>query len=134
MKRVLPIVLLLTAGCGEGERAPAPVTVAATPAPTVAAADRDRLRRLEARIERHCVAVSRAVVDPAQAPSAAQQARAFAAADDLIALVRADPRADLGAGQDLRLYLADVIENLQGSNCDPRMRARLTEGLGTIPR
>ena len=133
MKRLLAIVLLLAAGCGEDEPAPAPVTVASTPAPTVAAADRDRLRSLEARIQRHCVAVSRSLVDPADAPTPEQATRAFAAADDLIAMVRADPRSDLGAGQDLRLYLSDVIENLQGSNCDPRMLDRLRQGRGTIP-
>jgi hypothetical protein len=133
MKRWLFAGLALLSGCGEGA-APAPVTITATPAPTVAASDRARLRRDEARIERHCVAVSRSVVDPAAAPSAREEARAFAAADDLIAIVRASPRADLGAGQDLRLYLGDVIENLEGGNCDPRMREHLLEGLDSIPR
>ena len=36
-------------------------------------------------------------------------------------------------GQDLRLFLSDVIENLDGSNCDPRMRARLEQALRAIP-
>lgn len=136
MKRLSLVGLLLLAGCGAQDRAgPRPAATASpTPSPPLTAAEREGLRRAEARIERHCVAVSRALVDPAKAPSAAQEARAFAAADSLVGFVRAKPRASLNPGQDLRLYLGDVIENLEGGNCDPRMRARLERGLDSIPR
>lgn len=49
-------------------------------------------------------------------------------------LAAAKPTAPLGAGQDLRLFVTDVAENLEGSNCDPRMIARLERGLARIPR
>ena len=117
-------------GCGQEERpAPAP-----TPAPPLSDGVRRELLRAEARIEAHCIAVARSLVEPEAAPTAGEQARAFAAADRLVAIVRASPRAEFDLGQDLRLYLGDVIENLEGSNCDPRMIDRLERGLATVPR
>ena len=128
---ILAAALLGACGASEPRARPAP-----TPAAARSATEDERraLRRAEARIQRHCVAVSRSVVDPEAAPSPAERERADAAADRLVAVVRANPRADLGAGQDLRLFLADVIENLEGSNCDPRMIERLERGLATVPR
>ena len=134
MKRLL-LGLLGLAGCGDDSARPAATATASpTPAPPLSQAERSRLRRAEARVERHCVAVSRSLVDPQQAPTPAQEARAFAAADELVALVRSKPAAELDTGQDLRLYLGDVLENLEGANCDPRMRGHLQRGLASIPR
>jgi len=56
----------------------------------------------------------------------------FAAAGALIGLARRKPTAELDVNQDLRLFLGDVLENLEGSNCDPRMVARLQAGLAGI--
>ena len=136
MKLLLIVGLLVLAGCGEGagERPRSAATASPTPAPPLTAAERERLRRAEARVQGHCVRVTQSLADPAAAPSAEQEARAFAAADDLVALVRSRPRAEVVTGQDLRLYLADVVENLEGGNCDPRMQAKLERGLATIPR
>jgi hypothetical protein len=134
MKRLLLVGLVLVAGCGTQDAGTPRTAATATPAPPLSDSERERLRRVEAQVQRHCVRVSQSLTDPAAAPTPAQEARAFAAADDLLALVRSRPRAEVVTGQDLRLYLSDVIENLEGGNCDPRMRARLERGLKTIPR
>lgn len=96
-------------------------------------AERRMVATYEGRIQEHCVRVVRSLVDPSAAPSPGQQRRAFGAADALGALAARKPTAEIDVGQDLRLFLSDVIENLDGSNCDPRMRARLEQALSTIP-
>jgi hypothetical protein len=97
-------------------------------------AERREVNALEAEIAAHCIAVARSLVDPRTRPSRAEERRAFSAADRLLELARRKPRAPLGAGQDLRLFVSDVAENLEGSNCDPRMIARLERGLRGIPQ
>ncbi len=116
-------------GCGGGDSDSPP---AASPSPLT-----DTERRLvatyEGRIQEHCVRVARSLADPNAAPSPGQQRRAFEAADALGALAARKPTGEIDVGQDLRLFLSDVIENLEGSNCDPRMRARLDQALRAIP-
>ncbi len=136
---VLAALLLGAPGCGDEAPPEQPSTVQAPePAPAAEPAaltrrERDLLTVYDRRINAHCVRVARSLVDPKAAPSAGQEARAFAAADSLVALAAAKPDAPLGAGQDTRLFLADVLENLDGSNCDPAMASRLAQGLAQIP-
>ena len=78
--------------------------------------------------------MSRGLVDPSAGPTPGQTRRAFIAARRLVALAAEKPFAPLGAGQDLRLFVSDLIENLEGSNCDPRMISVLTAGLARIPQ
>lgn len=125
---------LVPVGCGDSRPDGEPPVAVETAAPVVTEAERAALQRYEQRIQRHCVRMARTLVDPRQRPTPEQERRAFAAADALIALATAKPTADLGAGQDLRLLVADIVENLEGSNCDPRMRERLLDGLRSIPR
>jgi hypothetical protein len=126
---VIIALALAGAGCGdeestdEGTRAPARLT----------GEERRLVDAYERRIQAHCVRVSRSLVDPRAGPSPRQEMRAFAAADALVALAARKPTAPTGPGQDLRLFVSDVAENLEGSNCDPRMIARLEEGLAEIP-
>lgn len=95
-------------------------------------AERRLVATYEGRIQEHCVRVARSLADLRAAPSPGQQRRALEAADALGALAARKPTAEIDVGQDLRLFLSDVIENLDGSNCDPRMRARLEQALGAI--
>lgn len=125
------------ASCGgAGPAAPdsaGPPQPAATARPATAV-ERSTLTRLERRIQLHCTRVARSLADPSARPTPAQERRAFAAADAMLDLATRSPTADLGAGQDLRLFIADVVENLEGSNCDPRLRGHLARGLRRIPR
>jgi hypothetical protein len=124
------LCLIGSAGCGSEDPGP---QGGSRPEP-LRQEERREIKVLEGEIAAHCVAVSRSLIDPRAGPSAAEQRRAFWAADRLLELARRKPRAPLGAGQDLRLFVSDVVENLEGSNCDPRMIARLEQGLIGIPR
>lgn len=129
--RVAPVfaAVVVAAGCGgEDPGRPDPA-----PPAKLTAQERKLLKTYEARVATHCVRVARSLVDRDAAPSPAQQRRAFEAADALAALVASKPTAPVDVGQDLRLYLSDVVENLEGSNCDPRMVSRLEGALRTIP-
>lgn len=117
-------------GCAEEEPTPTATTPAGS---TLTAAEQEALRGYDRVISKHCARVSGTLVDPTAGPTPEQEEEAFAAADALIALAAAKPTAPLGAGQDTRLFLSDVIENLGGSNCDPRMVAVLGAGLAEIP-
>jgi hypothetical protein len=121
---------LAAGGCGEED----PVEDTHPGSARLSTQERRLLDIYEGRIQRHCVRVARSVVDPGAGPSPRQQAAAFEAAGRLVALAARKPAAPLGAGQDLRLFVSDVVENLEGSNCDPRMIARLERGLARIPR
>jgi len=124
---------LLGAGVGcDDDQGSAEQDEPATP-PTLTGEERRLLTTYDRRIEAHCVRVARSLLEPQAAPTALQSERAYAAADALIALAAEKPSAPLGAGQDTRLFLADVLENLDGSNCDPGMVGRLEQGLAQIP-
>ena len=125
--------LSFAGGCGE--QAPDPVATRAQPEQParLSAGERRRVAQLDRRIATHCIRVARSLVRPRAAPSERERERAFAAADELIELAAANPTADLGAGQDLRLLLSDTVENLEGSNCDPAMLSRLQQGLASVP-
>ncbi|HEX8121876.1 MAG TPA: hypothetical protein VF549_11490 [Solirubrobacteraceae bacterium] len=123
----LATAALLAAGCGGDPPAPP------SPPAKLTHEERQLVRVYEGRIETHCIRVARSVVDPRKAPTPRQEERAFAAADAFAALATRKPKAPIDVGQDLRLYLSDVVENLEGSNCDPRMVARLERALDAIP-
>ncbi len=129
--RLAPLIAMLAlAGCGADAGGPPPE---APRTPQRLTADERRLLRVyEGRIQAHCVRVARSLVDSREGPSPAQARRAFAAADMLAAIVARKPRAEVDVGQDALLYLSDVVENLEGSNCDPRMIARLERSLAAI--
>lgn len=132
-RRHAPLALVaLAVGCG-GSSAPPTPSPERTPQPPLTRGERDLVRDLESRLTRHCVRFARSFVVPRATVRPEQERAAFAAADRLVALAARSPRAPLGAGQDLRLFLSDTVENLEGANCDPRLLSRLEQGLGRIP-
>jgi len=125
------VACALTAGCGDsGEEA---TTTAATGATHLTAAERERLRADEAAIARYCSARALALTDPGERPTVAQQARALEAVDAIVALAVESPEVKVKPRVDARLHLGDLIENLEGSNCDPLILGRLEQGLGAVP-
>ena len=123
----------LAPGCGESATEQGGTSSAVAEPSRLRPKERRLLDVYERQIQAHCVRVARSLVDPRAGPSPRQEAEAFAAADELVALVARKPTAPFGPGQDLRLFLSDVVENLEGSNCDPRMVGRLEQGLAEIP-
>jgi hypothetical protein len=132
---LLVALALLPAGCDDEESTTAPSEpTAQAPGPQrLSGADRDRVRRSEAAILGYCERAALAVTGTGEAPSARQRARALDAVDDLVALAGEEPDAILRAGVDLRLFVGDLTEDLQGANCDPEIITRLDAGLASIP-
>jgi hypothetical protein len=126
---------LAPAGCGDDE----PTTDQTEPTTTapvaqrLTASDRERVRRSEAAILAYCERAAVAATGAREPPSARRRAAALDAVDDLVAVARAKPDATVKPGVDLRLFVGDLTENLQGANCDPAIVARLDTGLASIP-
>jgi hypothetical protein len=59
--------------------------------------------------------------------------RVNAALNELIELARAKPEAPAPAGGSVRLALGDIAENLEGTNCDPRLVERIDAVLADLP-
>jgi hypothetical protein len=138
-RRLVPLLLALAlwpAGCGDDEPAApesATTTTTASQGQRLTAADRDRIRRSEAAILDYCERAAVTATGTAEPPSARRQAGALEAVDELVALAGEKPDATLRAGVDLRLFVGDLTENLQGANCDPAIVSRLEAGLAAIP-
>lgn len=86
----------------------------------------------EAAIQLYCRKRALALTDPDKRPTVGQQARALEAVDALVKLADEKPAASLRPGVDVRLFLGDLAENLEGSNCDPAIVARIDEGISTL--
>jgi hypothetical protein len=106
----------------------------ATARQRLTAAERGQMRRAERTIAYYCRRRALAVAEPDKTPTAGLHARAFRAVDHLIELAARKPGARVSRGVDVKLFLGDLTENLQGSNCDPALVARLEQGLATLPR
>ena len=127
---VVAAVGALAAGCGDSGGDVTTTTSAG--AARLTAAEREQLRRDEAAIVRYCSARALALADPAKRPTVAQQARALEAVDRIVAVAVESPEIEVKPKVDARLYAGDLIENLEGSNCDPLILGRLEQGLGAV--
>jgi hypothetical protein len=125
------VVASLTA-CGGGDGGSGGATNAA---PERLTAQKQReVRRSQTAIVAYCNRFARSALSGRGAPPPAAQERAVAAVDTLIALARGKPDAIYRTGVDMRLLLGDTAEDLEGSNCDERLVARLDQALATLPR
>jgi len=130
---VLSCSALIVLGCGsDTDQQREPTGADRAVQARLSSQERQMIFAFDQRIQAHCVRVAGTLTDPSSAPSPKEERNAFAAADGLIALATRKPTAPLGAGQDVRLFLSDVVENLEGFNCDPRMISRLERGLAGI--
>ena len=133
--RLLVIGALLAAtvlaGCGEDEDL-ASTTTTSSPA-ELTGSERDLLADSEAAIVDYCRRRALGLTDSDERPTAAQQARALDAVDAMMGLAREKPEAEVMPGVEVSLFLGDLTENLQGSNCDPQIVARLDAGLASLP-
>jgi hypothetical protein len=126
------VTALVAAGCGGSDDGDATTTPAKGPA-KLTGAERGALERDEAAIVRYCSARALALTDPSKRPTVAQQARALKAVDAIVALATESPEINVRPKVDARLYLGDLVENLEGSNCDPLILGRLEQGLAAVP-
>jgi hypothetical protein len=88
---------------------------------------------LEQAILAYCARLALSVSEGREPPSARRQATAFEAARRLTELAGRNPDATVRPGVDTRLFVSDLIEDLEGSNCDSRLVAALEQGLAAPP-
>jgi hypothetical protein len=139
MRRALAVALglgLLALGAcgGDGSSGPAGTGPAPTQARRLNTGEQQLVARSNRIVERYCAKLALSVTGQRRRPSAEEQARAFAATDRLIELVREKPAARLETGEGLALFLGDLTEDLEGSNCDPRLVQRLDQALAALPQ
>jgi hypothetical protein len=127
------LALVACGGGDDGATEPPTATTPGAERQALTAAERDLVQRSERKIRVYCARFAAMALREGRPPSGAEQARAAAALDRLIALAREKPAASLGAGVDLRLFLSDLAEDFEGINCDPRLLDQLEQGLTTVP-
>jgi hypothetical protein len=127
--------LIAIASCGNGE---SPQTGGTTPTGAAArrltSAEQALVDRSERTVQRYCGKLALSLTGRARPPSAGEASRAFAATDSLIELARAKPAASIENGVEMELFLGDLAEDLEGSNCDQRLVERIDQALATLPQ
>jgi hypothetical protein len=122
------LCLLAIASCGDGD---SPGTAGTTPAGGAAkrlTADEQALvARSDRTVARYCGHLALALAGQRKPPSAEEQSRVVAATDRLIELARRKPT-------EMRLFLGDLAEDLEGSNCGSRLVERIDQALATLPQ
>jgi hypothetical protein len=132
---VVALAMLLLAACGDADQHDAADTAPGDAAAQRLSADEQALvARSRREVERYCAELALSVTGRRGPPSAEEQGGAFAATDELIELAREKPAARVDSGVDMGLFLGDLAEDLEGSNCDPRLLERIDQGLATLPR
>jgi hypothetical protein len=123
------------ASCGDGS---SPGTTGTTPAGSAAkrltAAEQALVTRSDRTVGRYCGRLALSLTGQRRPTSAEEQSRAFAATDHLIELASEKPAARVDTGVDMGLFLGDLAENLEGSNCDSRLVERIDQALATLPK
>lgn len=126
--------LVAIASCGDGDSPDAAETTAGgAAAKRLTAAEQALASGSERAVLRYCGRLALALTGQGEPPSVVEQRRALAATDRLIELGRSKPAAPVEGGTDMRLLLADLAEDLEGSNCDQRLVTRIDQGLATLP-
>ena len=127
--------LLAIASCGDGGSSGAAGTTPAGAAAKRLTADEQALvTRSDRTVGRYCGHLALSLTGQRKPPSAEEQGRAFAATDRLIELAREKPAARVETGVDMGLFLGDLAEDLEGSNCDQRLVDRIDQALATLPQ
>ena len=126
------VLALPAAGCGGSDDDDVGTTPAPSDPTALTGAERDAVADDEASILEYCRARALSLTNPDKRPTVGQQARALEAVDALVALAAEKPAARVRREVDLGLYLGDLAENLEGSNCDPQIVARLEQGLAQV--
>ena len=118
--------------CGGSDDGSRGSTHGAAESQQLTAMERGLLHRADRSIELYCRRRTLALAEPGKPVSAELHARAFRAVDNLIELAARKPAARLGHRVDVKLFVGDLTENLEGSNCDPALVARLQQGLAEL--
>ena len=97
-------------------------------------AEQALVTRSERAVQRYCGKLALSLTGRSKPPSPSEQGRAFAATDRLVELAHRKPAATGETGVEMGLFLGDLAEDLEGSNCDPRLVERIDQALATLPQ
>jgi hypothetical protein len=122
---------LIASGCGADETTTS-VSTATSPQENLTREELTLIERAEAEVAAYCRGVAAAVAR-GEAPNARSFARVTLVLEQLGELAAAKPDSETGDGSSPRLALGDIAENLEGTNCDARLVARIDEALARIP-
>jgi hypothetical protein len=132
---VVGVALVAIASCGDGGSPDAGSTTSTSAAPQrLTAAEQALVTRSEQAVQRYCGKLALSLTGQGKPPSAEEQSRAFVATDRLIELANEKPAAPLDTGLEMGLFLGDLAEDLEGSNCDSRLVERIDQALATLPQ
>jgi hypothetical protein len=127
--------LVAIGSCGNDDSAQ---TVSTTPTGAAArrltGAEQALVTRSERAVQRYCGKLALSLTGQRKPPSSSEQVRAFVATDRLIELAHRKPAATGETGVEMGLFLGDLAEDLEGSNCDPRLVERIDQALATLPQ
>ena len=130
------LALVAIAACGDGDSpdAAGATTTTGAAAKRLTAAEQAVVTRSQRAVQRYCGKLALSLTGQGKPPSAEEQSRAFVATDRLIELANEKPVAPLDTGLEMGLFLGDLAEDLEGSNCDSRLVERIDQALATLPR
>ena len=127
--------LVVFASCGDdGSPGAAGTTTTTTVAQRLTAAEQSLVTRSERAVQLYCGKLALSLTGQGKPPSSEEQSRAFVATDRLIELANEKPVASLDTGLQMGLFLGDLAEDLEGSNCDSRLVERIDQALATLPQ
>jgi hypothetical protein len=120
------------AGCGDGGGSEGNLSTTTAEA-TLSPAEQRTAQAAERTIASYCQKLGAAAAGQRAAPTAGERAEAFDRVDRLLELAASKPLAEIEAGVDMRLFISDLAENLEGSNCDTGLVEALDAGLAELP-
>jgi hypothetical protein len=119
------VALALVAGCGSEERAPP-----ARPEPQrLTTAERAAARTGHAAIQSYCRRLGLHITGRGSAPGPEAERRAVEGARAIAGVARRKPAAPYDSTETIRDLAADTAEDLDGTNCSPRVVFELEQGL-----
>jgi hypothetical protein len=132
---VVALALVAFTSCGDGGSPDAAgTTTTGAAAKRLTAAEQALVTRSQRTVQHYCGKLALSLTGQGKPPSAEEQSRAFVATDRLIELASEKPVAPLDTGLEMGLFLGDLAEDLEGSNCDSRLVERIDQGLATLPQ
>lgn len=124
---------ILLGACGGEESEPEQPPVQVEARQRLTPAERERAFDAQQTLSIYCARLGAALVGERRPPSRREEREAFTAVDWLVRLAHEKPTARVQVGVETGLFASDVAENLEGLNCDPRLVARLEQGIANAP-
>lgn len=124
----------IVAGCGgNGEDGVTQPRTVADGGTELAPGEEDLVRRAQERVRSYCGQRVRALAGQGNPPSPRDFYVVTQVIEELGVLAAEKPEAETAEGVSVRLALGDIAEDLEGTNCDPRLVEQIDQLLSTAP-